>query len=79
MLVGAQVVDPELARPWFFLREFAVEGEDVRLLPVRLGPLGVEDPGGQAYPNRLRVGLVLPAACVGKLPKNFRLLVGCAI
>ena len=43
MLVGAEVVDPELLGPRFFAGGFAVEEEDVGLHSLR-----VEDAGGQA-------------------------------
>jgi hypothetical protein len=52
MLVRAQVVDPELLRPRFFLRGFAVEKQDVGLHALR-----VEDAGGQAQ-QRVHVGLL---------------------
>jgi hypothetical protein len=47
MFVGPQVINPELVCPGFFSGWFAVEEEDVGLLPVRLGPLRVEDAGWQ--------------------------------
>jgi hypothetical protein len=38
MLVSAHVVNPELLCPRFLGFGFAIEQEDVRLLPVRLEP-----------------------------------------
>jgi hypothetical protein len=52
VLVGAKVVDPELLRPRFFLRGFAVKEED-----VRFHALGAEDAGGQSQQG-VDVGLV---------------------
>jgi hypothetical protein len=38
VLVGAEVVDPQPLCPWFLGGGFAVEEEELALMPVRLGP-----------------------------------------
>ena len=52
MLVGPQIVNPELFRPRLFAGGFAVEEEDVGLHALR-----VEDARGQAQ-QRVHVGLL---------------------
>ena len=59
VLVGAQVVDPELFRPRLFLRGLAVEEQDVGLHALR-----VEDAGGQAQ-QRVHVRLLEQLAADG--------------
>lgn len=43
MLVSAEIVDPELFRPWFFTGWLPIEEENIRLDPLR-----VEDTGRQS-------------------------------
>src|SRR5437016_2013251 len=51
-LVSAQIVNPQVFRPWMFARRLAVEEEN-----VRLDTLGIEDPRRQA-----KQGMYVPCA-----------------
>ena len=59
VLVGAEIVNPELFRPRLFLRRLSVEEKHIRLHALR-----VEDTGGQTQ-QRVHVGLLEQLAANG--------------